>query len=384
VLKRLFRINFGNKQSIGELCWQIFGNPDLYIEPFAGALGVYLNRPPERDSEHIRTEVLCDYSALITNVWRSLKLRPERTAEFCSDGSKMADYHARHKWLMEYDKGALYERLVADPYYCDPEAAGVYIWLLSNAIGGHSELENNPRGCAADTERKTLQGIPHASGAGKGVNALRRIPHASNAGTGVCMGAYARGGVHICEEPLGPGAEPHGIIGGRYYGVLEQFEKLQERLADTDIMCADFMSMLDNPCRFLTHSQISRRTNCAVFLDPPYNLGGDYLYGNLDVSRIHAPLVEWCINHERIFKTCKVADREIDTVGYIRVILTAHEGEYDELLDYGWHKIEGKTINGYSHLSADEEKLSGAGREAIYLSPQAWTQYEKTQAPLFA
>jgi site-specific DNA-adenine methylase len=367
---------FGNKARVAPRVWEMLGDPALYIEPFAGALGVYLNRPANTNPDFQRTEVLGDFSALITNIWRALKYQPARTALHACNIVSMLDYHATHKQLMFYDKGALAEKMRLDPLYCDPEAAGLYIWLLSCAIGGHPEIENNPRG------------IAFKGAAGQGVNAitLGEMPHQSAAGKGDYEPPfYMLNRAFLCEET-------GGFVGIKFWRVWGYFQTFQERLENTDIVCGDFIT---ETLRFLTHSQLRRRTTCGIFLDPPYNLSGNYLYGDIDVGSIHARLVDFCIHAREIFETRK-HDGEYSCHGKsdvsdLRIVISCHEGEYDELLKHGWHTERGITINGYTRISKDKSKTKGKGVEALYYNDGAAAvlealhkQREREAVPLFA
>ena len=66
-MKTPFRY-FGGKNRIAPAVWQRFGNPPNYFEPFAGALGVLLERPRPGKKEYVG-----DTCCLITNFFRAAR-----------------------------------------------------------------------------------------------------------------------------------------------------------------------------------------------------------------------------------------------------------------------------------------------------------------------
>src|ERR1035437_5642862 len=63
---------FGGKSAVSRAVWQRFGQPDTYIEPFAGSLAVLLGRP-----FYSGREIANDIDGFITNFWRACQADPE-------------------------------------------------------------------------------------------------------------------------------------------------------------------------------------------------------------------------------------------------------------------------------------------------------------------
>ena len=146
----------GGKRSIAHVVWQLLGDPDHYIEPFAGSLAVLLARPHWRPDVR-RHETCGDANARIAHVWRAIKLAPEQVAQACVWPSHEVDYHARHAELLRRLPN-LRAQMLTSPDWCDPELAGWEVWGMSLQIGDawlrESKLGGRPRsgvaGCHAD------------------------------------------------------------------------------------------------------------------------------------------------------------------------------------------------------------------------------------------
>lgn len=123
----------GGKSQIAHTVWALLGDPDHYIEPFAGSLAVLLARPHWRRGVRLH-ETCGDYSARIAHLWRAIRLRPAEVAEACVWPAHEVDYHARHAAILR-DLDGLKARLLEDPDWCDPRIAGWEVWGLSLQIG---------------------------------------------------------------------------------------------------------------------------------------------------------------------------------------------------------------------------------------------------------
>lgn len=123
----------GGKSQIAPKVWELLGDPDHYIEPFAGSLAVLLARPHYRPGVRLH-ETVGDYSARIAHLWRAIKLHPAEVAEACVWPAHEIDYHARHAAILR-DLPTLKARLLEDPDWCDPRIAGWEVWGLSLQIG---------------------------------------------------------------------------------------------------------------------------------------------------------------------------------------------------------------------------------------------------------
>jgi hypothetical protein len=72
---------FGGKRMIAHEIWNRFTGIQNYVEPFFGSGAVLLNRPEPFDG----IETINDYDGLVSNFWRSIKYRPDETAEWADN-----------------------------------------------------------------------------------------------------------------------------------------------------------------------------------------------------------------------------------------------------------------------------------------------------------
>jgi DNA adenine methylase len=120
---------FGGKRRAASLVWEALGNVANYVEPFAGSAAVLLARP------HVgRCETINDLDGMVANFWRAVRSQPDAVAEACDWPVIEADLHARHLWLIG-QRESLTARLIADPDWCDPKAAGWWCWGAAAWIG---------------------------------------------------------------------------------------------------------------------------------------------------------------------------------------------------------------------------------------------------------
>lgn len=209
---------FGGKRTVAAEVWRRLGTPAQYIEPFCGSAAVLLAAP-----RPAALEVVCDGSGFIANFWRATKHQPGAVAQWADYPVSHIDLGARHGWLM-----AQRDRIGAalqDPHWPgDAEVAGWWLWGQCCWIGsGWCDWFGR---------------IPHASGAGMGVQALGKIPHAGNAGMG--------------EGSLL-------TSGGRTAWVW--LHRLAARLERVRVVHGDWQRCLNNNFG---------GDDTAVFLDPPY------------------------------------------------------------------------------------------------------------------
>lgn len=123
---------FGGKSRVAHLVWELLGNPDNFIEPFAGSAAVLLARPRPP-----KIETINDADAYLSNFWRATSACPERVAEWADWPVNEADLHARHKWLVLSDEAKEFRRRMrCEPEYFDARVAGWWCWGLCCWIGG--------------------------------------------------------------------------------------------------------------------------------------------------------------------------------------------------------------------------------------------------------
>lgn len=162
---------FGGKSAIASEIWKRLGTgadaPRHYIEPFAGSLAVLLARPGWRPGVPW-VETINDLDGLLVNVWRALALRPEEVERHARWPVSELDLHARHAWLRG-QRESITERLRGDPEWCDPKAAGWWLWGACIRIGsgvgvdmGHEPFTRLSRELSPISERmsgtRTLTG----------------------------------------------------------------------------------------------------------------------------------------------------------------------------------------------------------------------------------
>lgn len=222
---------FGGKSLIADLVWSRFGNVKSYVEPFAGSLAVLLARPDEPKYETVN-----DKDAYLANFWRALKHDPDGVAYYADWPVNEVDLLARYTWLVKTGAERV-EQLKDNPYYYDIQAAGWWVWGISQWIGG-GWLEKPTR--------------PNIKKPKKG-NGVHRT-------TNTDMYAY--------------------------------MNLLSERLRRVCVVCGDWT-------RVVTKVELFKKTPTAIFLDPPYS--GDagrniHLYRIEDLGVAHQ-VREWAIEH---------------------------------------------------------------------------------------
>ena len=319
---------FGGKALAAELIWSRLGSDiGTYVEPFAGSCAVALNRP----DSFTGWITINDLDGLITNFWRSMIVDPVAVADAACSPVNECDLHARHLWLVN-NKDRLTARLMADPEYCEPRAAGWWAWGCCSWIGsgwcagdgpwkaipgedGVAELQkaNNRRG----VHRK----LPHLN-AGQGVH--RQLPHLGDNGQGV----------HRQLPHLGDNGQ--GV--NRKNWLNEWFAELSDLLHSARVACGSWE-------RVCSVGTMTRNGIAGVLLDPPYSLTGA-VYAE-DSSTVSADVREWCKRNGDNPK--------------LRIALCGHPGEgHEELEAMGWGCVAWHSRGGYQ--GADD-------RERIWFSP---------------
>ena len=339
----------GGKSRHAARIWQELGDPDVYVEPFAGSLAVLLNRAWP---EPARREVVCDKDANIVNFWRALAADPHCVARWADAPTFHQECTARHRWIQRTNA----ERAAAvrdDPDYYDVRAAGYWVHGVSNWIGGGYGTPN-----VLKKDGSPWEDIPHASGA-QGVQVARparaephdRAPYmrdTDNSGRGVTAqravtpdrmpsdyvpymaGQHAQGKgvtaqranlpernpIYVSKDPGGMGVQAQRIDGnnqkpdwetigsgdiGTGQRLFGWFEALAQRLARVIVLDRDWTSAL-TPSVLMLHSKASKRPSVSIFLDPPYRTDTDTYHTDLYGDREHHTDVataayEWALEH---------------------------------------------------------------------------------------
>lgn len=189
----------GGKSRVADLVWSRLGNPDNYIEPFAGTLAALLRRPPEHFANGYRVETVNDANHYIVNFWRAVKYAPDLVAEWADWPVTEADLHARHKWLVRSEHAAGWrERMAADPEHFDPKVAGWWVWGQCAWIGGQWCQD----GVAHKRQMPQLDprlGVHRA--AAEAPAGSQQVPDLTSGGCGMDAAAAAEGSSGICKIP---------------------------------------------------------------------------------------------------------------------------------------------------------------------------------------
>lgn len=328
--------HFGGKSRVASVVWSRFGNPQNYVEPFAGSLAVLLSRPTPP-----QTETVNDIDGLITNFWRALQADPEGVARFADWPVSELDLHARHRWLMRSEEARAHiERMRSDPDAYDVKIAGWWVWGKCCWIGS---------GWCVTPEAKSIPYLGEGSQGG----VLRReyhmpvkSPRLSKGGAGV-----QRHGLHLKQQI--PELEPH--PGGiNRSGVTEEKNglhgyllSLSERLRRVRICCGDWT-------RVLGPTPTTKHGMTAVFLDPPYPLDERESVYSVE-SDVFAAVHEWAVKN--------------GNNPLFRIALCGYESDRYPV-PKGWETYRWKAAGGYgSQGKAETRGKVNARREVIYFSP---------------
>lgn len=367
---------FGGKADAAPAVWEAFGDVPHYVEPFAGSLAVLLRRPHTCNRPY-HSETVNDLDGLLVNAWRSIQLQPDATAEWASWPPSEVDLMSRHLWLLNWRAAGNVERLRAAPDWCDPRAAGYWIWGQSCWIGSDWCSGQGPWRVGADGRVERMAGRkepgvkgerPHLSGDGQGVNhpqlrtegVASKRPHLGNDGKGVNRPQLRAEGVASgtpdrpwLPEDFHPMTMPE---------LRAWMAFLAARLRHVRIICGDWTRAVTTGAA-LTLPVRQGAGPAGIFLDPPYSAEADRsagLYACEDLTVAHA-VRAWCL------------ERGDDPRW--RIALAGFEGEHEELEAHGWRVVEwykkGFLRGGMGNQrQADEDgKTNQQGRERIWLSP---------------
>jgi len=296
---------FGGKSLACETVWAAMGDPENYVEPFAGSAAMLLGRPNVG-----KVETINDADGLVANFWRAVSQDADAVAAHTDWPCNEADLFARHSWLVRHAPELL-ERLHADPDYYDAKVAGWWCWGSCNWIGSGWCSGTGP--WVHDGE-KLVDGrqLPHLGDADLGVN--RQLPHLS-AGQ------------------------------GRTHYIYEWFDALMQRTRNVRVAVGDWQ-------RVLTESVTTRHGMTGVFLDPPYTKGAmDYAAGGVG-GELAGKVRSWC--------AANGADPKL------RIVLCGHAGEHDGLLSHGWHLRTWTARKGYA---MSDEAVQNSKDETLWCSP---------------
>lgn len=345
---------FGGKRRVADIVWRALGDPDNYVEPFAGSLAVLLERP---DWHRGSTETVNDADRYICNFWRALAADPDAVSHYADWPVNETDLFARHMWLVNEGLAQMQAGLDADPDWYDARIAGWWVWGLNSWIGSGWCAGNGPWQ-VVDGQAQLTRGtggqwrkLPHLGTARRGVN--RQRPHLGTAGQGVNQsGDFTYGGAgqsanawdqSFCadgERPL--------------YGYMRA---LAARLRDVRVCCGDW-------ARVVTDGALAYGSTVGVFLDPPYSAeaGRDNaLYSEESLTVAH-DCAAWCRANQ-------------DNPRY-RIVLAGYEGEHDLP---GWDVHAYKAGQSYGTAAGGGKNKENRHKERLWFSPSCGFQDERQE-----
>ncbi len=298
---------FGGKRRVASLIWERFGDVPNYVEPFAGSLAVLLGRPHEPGIETVN-----DVDCFIANFWRALQAEPDQVADWADWPVIEADLYARHLRLVRWGRDNR-ERIQADPDFYDAQAAGWWVWGISQWIG-------NGWCAAAHATPEVEEPTP---GRVRGVH--RQRPHLGDAGRGV----------HRQLPPL-----------SAYRDQLRSYlGDLAARLRRVRVCCGDWT-------RVLTPTPTTRCGLTAIFLDPPYLQSERKAKVYSVETDVSTAVRHWAVEHG--------ADPKL------RICLAGYDGEH--VMPDDWSCVAWRGHGGYG-LPRHGRGRANAQRERLWFSP---------------
>ena len=378
---------FGGKSKAAPVVWSMLGDVVHYVEPFAGALGVLLERPHPCNRTYY-SETINDLDGFVVNAWRAMQMQPEATAKAASWPVTEADKIARQLACLRWKRDNDLEHLMGDATWCDPVVAGWWLYGVCCQIGAiKGPWIADPvtgRIMKQTGSGGTRRNLPQLSNNGKGVNrpqlrepgVFRDRPHLSNNGNGVNHAGTREPGVSPaegqpgdCEQAWAPEQEFHPVTMPE---LVRWFEWLSARLRHVRIVNGQWTRV----CTIGAAKTLPVRQKqgvCGIFLDPPYadDVRSSDLYSDgCDSGSVTQAVRDWCIQNG-------------DDKDY-RIVLAGFDVEHAELTQHGWTEHEwfagGFLSGGYGNIDGTSQQH----RERLWASPHCLQERKDEQRSLFA
>lgn len=242
---------FGSKRLVAAEMWRRLGDVDNLVIPFYGSGSELLARPQPFHG----VETVNDADGLLSNFVRSVQLDPDAVVRYADCQISEVDLHARHAWLVQR-RETITRQLEGDPDWCDPKAAGYWLygiclWVGSDWCSGRGPWRS------VEMLDGTRQLIDWSDGPG----IKRKRPHLADAGRGIFR----------------PGLD-----------VRRYMLAVSERLRRVRICCGDWSRVI-GPAATIDLGMT------AVILDPPYAEGREAGLYSIDSLTVAADVRSWAI-----------------------------------------------------------------------------------------
>jgi len=346
---------FGGKSRVAHVVWRWLGDVNHYVEPFAGSLGVLLNRP----RGHVgSTSTINDRDAYVANFWRAVSAAPEEVARHANWPVNETDLFSRHLWLVNSGRERL-EALEADPEFYDAQVAGWWVWGQCAWIGGGWCSGKGPWHLSKDGGVERIddvggtagQGVKrkrvHLGNAGRGVK--RQLVHLGNEGQGV-----KRKRVHLGDTGRGVNRQRVHLAAGQgvkrpYQDMTAYMYELRDALRHVRVCCGDWS-------RVVTDGALSIAGTVGVFLDPPYSgeVRRSDIYAVDDYS-CSVAVREWALAHENDHR--------------LRIVLAGYEAEHAAHMPPTWRKYSYRSQRAYGNSHRTTANAFNRTQERLWLSP---------------
>lgn len=377
----------GGKADIAGDVWSRFGVTDNYVEPFAGSAAMLLARPGGAHG----TETVNDLDGLLINAYRGITLYPDEVAEWCDWPVSESDLTSRHLWL-KGRREELTQRLFGDPLYCDPQAAGWWLWGIASWIGDGWCVSDGPwisvDGRLVDRRKEgAFDAVPPRQMPGMTPNAVtgietyrasvpKKIPHvgrganseSKNTSYGVQAVRYQEGVRR--KMPMVSGGHYSDSQGVQSYAepsaLFQYFTRLSDRLRRVRFLCGNWE-------RAVKDSVTVNHGLTAVFIDSPYPKADHSMAYHSDgkgEEDVWFQSARWAVERGDD-KRLRIA-----VCGYM-------SPECDAIFPPTWERLSWEARGGYANQSKDGRGRANAKRETVWFSPHcidAKTDY----GPLFA